>query len=195
MKLNTAFIFVFSVFVVGAFSDDSNDLLNNFKAQSDECIAKTNVDPKLVESLLKDAVFTEDKNLKCFIHCLHVKIKFINENGVNFHKLINDFEDKIDKEAKNCYKEFNMNRASLDEKLQSLELPNERNLKCFMNCVITHLNIFDKNGMIALEKLRKYLDIDKETQDKIYTNCKDIQGADDCEKFFEMSVCIRSYFK
>ncbi|KAF5297545.1 hypothetical protein FQR65_LT09976 [Abscondita terminalis] len=110
---------------------------------------------------------------------------------LNFQKIVTDFEDAIKEEVKDCYAEFKLDRNTINAKL--LELPNDRDFKCFFNCVFTHLNIFDQNGNIVEDKLRKYLDVDQELEDKIYNNCKDIQGADGCEKFFNMVVCARKY--
>ncbi|KAF5297535.1 hypothetical protein FQR65_LT09966 [Abscondita terminalis] len=82
MALNIVIISVLAIFAIGVLSDDEYDILNRFKTKIDECITETKVDRGIVESLFEDSVFTEDKALKCFIHCFHVKLNFVNENGV-----------------------------------------------------------------------------------------------------------------
>ncbi|KAF5297538.1 hypothetical protein FQR65_LT09969 [Abscondita terminalis] len=73
---------IVSLFVVGAFSEDDHNILTHLKTEIDECMKEVQVDKALVVSLLKEKVYTEDKNLKCFVHCLHVKLNFVNEEGV-----------------------------------------------------------------------------------------------------------------
>ncbi|KAF5297543.1 hypothetical protein FQR65_LT09974 [Abscondita terminalis] len=114
---------------------------------------------------------------------------------LNLEKLVNDFEDVVDKEARDCYGEFNLNRAMLDEKLKALEFPNDRNFKCFYHCIITHLNVFDKDGNMVIEKVKNYFDVEEEVQKRVFDNCKDIQEEDGCEKFYQMALCARKYIE
>ncbi|KAF5285762.1 hypothetical protein FQR65_LT13062 [Abscondita terminalis] len=53
-----------------------------FAVPGEECIKEGNVNKELVNALYMNGVFAEDKSLKCFLHCLHLKLKFINDNGV-----------------------------------------------------------------------------------------------------------------
>ncbi|KAF5285761.1 hypothetical protein FQR65_LT13061 [Abscondita terminalis] len=81
MSLTLLFAFIFSVHTMGAYAD-SPDLLTNLKIKGEECIKEGNVNKELVDALYMNGVFAEDKSLKCFLHCLHLKLKFINDNGV-----------------------------------------------------------------------------------------------------------------
>ncbi|KAF5297537.1 hypothetical protein FQR65_LT09968 [Abscondita terminalis] len=81
MALNTTLFLILSFFVVNIISDEY-DIINQFKDHIDECIKEIQIDRGMVVSFFKNGAFKEDKNLKCFLYCLHVKIKFVNENGV-----------------------------------------------------------------------------------------------------------------
>ncbi|KAF5297541.1 hypothetical protein FQR65_LT09972 [Abscondita terminalis] len=82
MALNIVLLTALAFFAVGVLSDDDHDVLNHFKANLEDCIKEVPVDKAMVISFFKESVFTEDKNLKCFLHCFHVKLKFVNEDGV-----------------------------------------------------------------------------------------------------------------
>ncbi|KAF5291285.1 hypothetical protein FQA39_LY03436 [Lamprigera yunnana] len=73
---------------------------------------------------------------------------------MNFDKVIVDFENVVDKETKECYDEFKFNRQQLDGMLKLEDLPNDRNLKCYLACLHIHLNIVD-NLLIDLQTTLK----------------------------------------
>ncbi|KAK4885648.1 hypothetical protein RN001_001919 [Aquatica leii] len=112
--------------------------------------------------------------------------------GENFDKILKDFEDTVDAQARDCYGEFNYNRATLDSQLKLPELPDDKNFKCFFDCVLTHLNFFDKSGALVEATLKKYVAKDS---DKIYAACKDISEPDGCDKFLGIAKCINSQVK
>ncbi|KAF5297540.1 hypothetical protein FQR65_LT09971 [Abscondita terminalis] len=90
MALHIILFSVFSFCAVDVLSDDNHDILHHFKGQIDECMKEIRVDRALVESFLKENVFSEDKNFKCFLHCLQIKLNVINENGdVNIEEMKN----------------------------------------------------------------------------------------------------------
>ncbi|KAF5297532.1 hypothetical protein FQR65_LT09963 [Abscondita terminalis] len=66
---------------MGVFSDTGHDMFSHFKDNFDECVKETKIDKALVETFFKEGS-PADEDLKCFIYCLHIKLKFIDENGV-----------------------------------------------------------------------------------------------------------------
>ncbi|KAK4885647.1 hypothetical protein RN001_001918 [Aquatica leii] len=111
---------------------------------------------------------------------------------LNFDKILKDFEDTVDSQARDCYGEFSSNRASLDAQLKLPEFPDDKNFKCFFDCVLSHLNFFDKSGALVEASLKKYVDKDA---DKIYAACKDVSEPDGCDKFLGIAKCIRGKIK
>ncbi|KAF5297534.1 hypothetical protein FQR65_LT09965 [Abscondita terminalis] len=90
MALNIIILSILSVCAIGAYSDDDFNQLEHFKSEIDECVKEIKIDRGIVESFYKDGVPNPDKNLKCFLHCLYVKIKILNENGdVNVDEMKN----------------------------------------------------------------------------------------------------------
>ncbi|KAF5297533.1 hypothetical protein FQR65_LT09964 [Abscondita terminalis] len=93
MELNIVIISVLSLVPIEVLSegDDYYNLLNRLKIAIGECIQDTTTDGGMRESLFK-GVFTEDKNLKYFLHCLYAKLNFVNEFGVvNVDEIKNAF--------------------------------------------------------------------------------------------------------
>ncbi|KAF5297539.1 hypothetical protein FQR65_LT09970 [Abscondita terminalis] len=83
MALNRVHFLLVSLFALSVLSDDNhNTLLTQFKTHIDECIDEIQVDKEIVEKSFKEGEFPDDKNLKCFFHCLHVKLNILNEDGV-----------------------------------------------------------------------------------------------------------------
>ncbi|KAF5291288.1 hypothetical protein FQA39_LY03439 [Lamprigera yunnana] len=110
---------------------------------------------------------------------------------MNFDNILDDFEDAIDKEAKECYNEFHLNRQQLDTMIKIKDLPNDRNLKCYLSCVYIHLNMVDESFDRLAENVKKYFEVDEPTTDLVFNKCKDLKGEDNCEKSFTMTNCVR----
>ncbi|KAF5292993.1 hypothetical protein FQA39_LY13762 [Lamprigera yunnana] len=113
---------------------------------------------------------------------------------VNFNKLLEDFEDEVEKEAKQCYADFHINRQQLDSMLKVLYLPDDRNLKCFLACTYLHFNVADETGALT-NKIKDYIDVDEPIIEKMLSICKDIEGNDVCEKVFNEINCLRRVVK
>ncbi|KAF5292991.1 hypothetical protein FQA39_LY13760 [Lamprigera yunnana] len=114
---------------------------------------------------------------------------------INFDKVIDDFEDVIDKEAKECYDEFKLNRTQLDSMVKMENLPNDRNLKCYIACILIHVNIVDESFNVLTENAKKYYELDEPSADLIYNKCRVLKGEDNCEKAFTASNCVRENLK
>ncbi|KAF5291280.1 hypothetical protein FQA39_LY03431 [Lamprigera yunnana] len=108
---------------------------------------------------------------------------------LNVDKAIADFEDVVDKEAKECYSEFHVNRQQLDSMLKMRELPNDRNIKCYMACLFSHLDMVDESFNQLTENSKKYLEVNETLADLVYNKCKDLKGEDNCEKVFNWANC------
>ncbi|KAF5292992.1 hypothetical protein FQA39_LY13761 [Lamprigera yunnana] len=121
----------------------------------------------------------------CFIICALIGVS----QQINIRKIVADFEDAIDKNAKDCYKEFNLDRQEIDRMIAG-KLPNDRNLKCVFHCVFVHLNIFDEAASTFTENAKKYYEVDKPTADLIFNKCNDLKGEDNCEKTFHAINCV-----
>ncbi|KAF5292994.1 hypothetical protein FQA39_LY13763 [Lamprigera yunnana] len=111
---------------------------------------------------------------------------------LNMTTMIEDFEDVIDKNAKECYSIFHLNREQLDEMVKHEALPNDNNLKCYLLCIFVHLDIFDESGTLLTENLKKYMEFDIEQRDIVFNACRVLQGSNGCEKAFNMIICVRN---
>ncbi|KAK4885848.1 hypothetical protein RN001_002119 [Aquatica leii] len=80
-------IIIFSTLLL-LFVEAHPDEFNNFEKYEAECYKEIHVGKELVEALLHNDVFNEDKNLKCFLSCLYIKSKVMNADGqVNIEEL------------------------------------------------------------------------------------------------------------
>ncbi|KAF5301387.1 hypothetical protein FQA39_LY10785 [Lamprigera yunnana] len=115
--------------------------------------------------------------------------------ALNFDKVIDDFEDAVDKKVKERYHKFHLNRQQLDSILKEKDLLNDRNLKCYLACLYIHINIVNKSFNRLTENAKKYYEADKSTADLIYNKCKDLKGEDNCDKVFNAANCARQILR
>ncbi|KAF5272422.1 hypothetical protein FQA39_LY07890 [Lamprigera yunnana] len=109
----------------------------------------------------------------------------------DFKKICAEFEGTIDENARDCYKENNLTRKQLDDALALSRLPNDRSIKCFLNCVMTHLDMVDESGNLVEDNFKKYLYVHNDVmEDQIYKACKDLEGDDGCEKMYNIAECL-----
>ncbi|KAF5272423.1 hypothetical protein FQA39_LY07891 [Lamprigera yunnana] len=110
---------------------------------------------------------------------------------LDFKKFIADFEDAMYKNARDCYKENNLTRKQLDDALALSRLPNDRSIKCFLDCAANHLNVVDQLGNLVEDNFKAYLYVvDDGLKDQIYKECKDLKGEGECEKIYNISECV-----
>ncbi|KAF5305203.1 hypothetical protein FQA39_LY09291 [Lamprigera yunnana] len=109
---------------------------------------------------------------------------------LDIDKVVKDFEEIVDAEAKDCYKENSLTRDQLDNNLKKREFPNDKSFKCFFLCVATHLNITDDSGNYNEQIFKKYLLVESDSlKDRIYKSCKDIKGIDACDTIYLVGMC------
>ncbi|KAF5292989.1 hypothetical protein FQA39_LY13758 [Lamprigera yunnana] len=114
----------------------------------------------------------------------------------NFEKATDDFEDVLDKKAKECNDKFHFNRQQLDSMLKIAgDLPNDRNSKCYLTCLYIHLNIVDKSFTTLTDDVKIYLEVDEATAEIIYNKCKGLKGEDNCDKVFNAVNCIHNMLR
>ncbi|KAF5285606.1 hypothetical protein FQA39_LY16575 [Lamprigera yunnana] len=131
-----------------------------------------------------------------YIHEIHLDKSNIDLFGQDVDKAVKDFEDIIDREAKDCYKENNINRAQLDSMLKDGNFPDDRSFKCFFLCVTTHLNVTDDKGNINEQSFRKYAIVDNQKMiDEIYNSCKGKKGTDPCDTVYQEGLCANNISK
>ncbi|KAF5292995.1 hypothetical protein FQA39_LY13764 [Lamprigera yunnana] len=114
---------------------------------------------------------------------------------VNFLQMIKDLEDAVDNDAKECYNTLHINREKFDRWLKMDILPEDRQLKCFLNCIFTSLRTIDDSGTSLTRNMTKYLEVDEEKQNYIMNLCEKLKGDDRCDKVFDMVNCLRSVLK
>ncbi|KAF5291289.1 hypothetical protein FQA39_LY03440 [Lamprigera yunnana] len=131
------------------------------------------------------------KVLLAFLVCGFIGVSY----QMNFEKALTDFEDVVDKEAKECYAEFHLDRQQLDRLLKMEVIPNDRNLKCYMACLYSHLDIVDESFTVLRENAKKYFEVDEASANAIFDKCKNLKGADNCEKAYSSSNCVRDIIK
>ncbi|KAF5272424.1 hypothetical protein FQA39_LY07892 [Lamprigera yunnana] len=143
---------------------------------------------KIVEDIFKAYLYVDDDGLKDKIYR---ECKDLKGDG-ECEKIYNISQCAIDENARDCYKENNLTRKQLDELISSLRLPNDRSIKCFFDCVLTHLNIVDKLGNLVEDNFKAYLFVDDDgLKNQIYNACKDFKGDDECERIYNVSECVR----
>ncbi|KAF5285607.1 hypothetical protein FQA39_LY16576 [Lamprigera yunnana] len=113
----------------------------------------------------------------------------------NMEKIVDDFEDSLDKNAPDCYKQFNYNRKKVDPIFRSPTLPSDSSFNCFLNCVGKSLTLLDASGNYKEESIKKYLETDDIIATKIIVECKDVKGSDECETAYEKLNCVHSKFR
>ncbi|KAF5291286.1 hypothetical protein FQA39_LY03437 [Lamprigera yunnana] len=186
--------------------DDFEDVIDK---EAKECYYEFKLQRPQLDAILKMNNLPNDRNFKCYLACLFSHLNIIDGSfnmltdniktyldvDENFDKAIVDFEDVVDKEAKECYNEFHFNRQQLESMLKMVDLPNDRNLKCYLACLYIHINIVDESFNRLTENAKQYYEVDKPTADLIYNKCKDLKGEDNCEKAFTMTNCVREYLK
>ncbi|KAF5285610.1 hypothetical protein FQA39_LY16579 [Lamprigera yunnana] len=110
---------------------------------------------------------------------------------INVPKIINDFESALGNDTEDCFKTFNFNRPQLDVILNQKTLPtNDKNFKCFLNCILLHLGIADDSGRMNKDIVQKYLETDEATATRVYDACKDSKGDNNCERIFQSINCV-----
>ncbi|KAF5292988.1 hypothetical protein FQA39_LY13757 [Lamprigera yunnana] len=144
-----------------------------------------------VDEATAEIVYNKCKNLKGEDNCE----KVFNAANCNFEKAVDDLEDVVEKEAKECYGEFHFNRQQLDSMLKMRDLPNDRNLKCYLACLFIHLNTVDESFNGFTESIKKYWELDEQTTDLVYNKCKDFKGEDNCEKSYNAANCVLEMLK
>ncbi|KAK4885847.1 hypothetical protein RN001_002118 [Aquatica leii] len=201
------------IFFGKAFSDNSSDVFAKFKSNAEECFKEIHVSKEMVETFFKDGVFTDDKNLKCFINCLQLKLKVINEDGVanvdemkkvllplaqdkakDLYHVNPDFANKIESYATECMENSGVN-SNLIRSLLNGEFNEDRGLKCFVKCIFQRAEAMTDDGHLIESGVKQLMpsDVDKHKINIIFQKCRPFQVSDLCYTAFSVAKCIFEY--
>ncbi|XP_024890487.1 general odorant-binding protein 69a-like [Temnothorax curvispinosus] len=99
--------------------------------------------------------------------------------------------EMVQADKKRCMAEHGTSQALIDE-VNDGKLMNDRSITCYMNCLLDAFSLVDEEGNLEAEMLLTVIPEQfQEIGTKILNKCAKQDGADACEKIFEVAKCVQ----
>lgn len=103
-----------------------------------------------------------------------------------------DLIDMVQGDKERCMAEHGTTQALID-KVNDGVLENDRAISCYMYCLLDAFTLVDEEGNLEAEMLISFLPDDLKAQGTdILNKCAKQDGADGCEKTFNVAKCVQS---
>jgi len=99
--------------------------------------------------------------------------------------------EMVQGDKERCMAEHGTSQTLIDE-VNDGKLTNDRSLTCYMNCLLDAFSLVDEEGNLEAEMLISVIPAEfQEIGNKILNKCARQDGADACEKIYEVAKCVQ----
>ncbi|KYN41523.1 Pheromone-binding protein-related protein 1 [Trachymyrmex septentrionalis] len=99
--------------------------------------------------------------------------------------------EMVQADKERCMAEHGTSQVSIDE-VNDGKLSNDRSITCYMNCLLDAFSLVDEEGNLEADMLISVIPEQfQEIGNKILNKCAKQDGADACEKIYEVAKCVQ----
>nr|AQN78387.1 odorant-binding protein 9 [Meteorus pulchricornis] len=103
-----------------------------------------------------------------------------------------DMIEMVAEDKARCLGETGATQGLIDE-VNEGKLPTDKSLACYMYCLFESLSLVDEDGVLDYEMIAGFLPDDMQsTATNILGACAAQPGADNCEKMYNIGVCVQA---
>ncbi|XP_011251750.1 general odorant-binding protein 69a [Camponotus floridanus] len=99
--------------------------------------------------------------------------------------------EMVQADKERCMAEHGTSQALIDE-VNDGKLSEDRSITCYMHCLLDSFSLVDEEGDLETEMLLSVIPEEfQEIGNKILTKCAKQDGADVCDKIFNVAKCVQ----
>jgi len=100
--------------------------------------------------------------------------------------------EMVQGDKERCMAEHGTSQALIDQ-VNDGKLSEDRSITCYMNCLLDAFSLVDEEGNLEAEMLISVIPAEfQEIGNKILNKCAVQDGADPCEKIYNVAKCVQS---
>ncbi|XP_072756311.1 odorant binding protein 1 [Anoplolepis gracilipes] len=100
--------------------------------------------------------------------------------------------EMVQGDKERCMSEHGTSQTLIDE-VNDGKLSNDRSITCYMHCLLDAFSLVDEEGDLEVDMLLSVIPEQyQEIGTKILNKCAKQDGADPCEKIFNIAKCVQS---